>query len=208
MQRRDVDVKSLKEISVKDSEGVWFGVAAENESIFATTFSSSEKMALDDLKRNLPPHTQFEIRKEPSTFAYRVIEAMKDVYDGKGTSEEFTFSTRHLSEYSRRVIEAVLSIPVGYVASYGEVAKAVGGSPRAVGRVMATNPFAPLCACHRIVSSDFTLGGYGGGLKLKLAMLRREKRGYSSRRQIRIEGKNLIIFPVEFALNKLEQRKT
>jgi len=39
---------------------------------------------------------------------------------------------------------------------------------------MANNCFAPLVPCHRVVKSDFTLGGYGGGLKVKIALLKKE----------------------------------
>ena len=83
----------------------------------------------------------------------------------------------------------------------------MGGSPRAVGRVMATNPFAPLCPCHRVVSSDFTLCGYGGGLDVKLAFLKRERRGYPSKKVIKAGGGKLALFPVEFVLSKLERDK-
>jgi len=94
-------------------------------------------------------------------------------------------------------------IPVGYATSYGSISKAAGGSPRAVGNVMAANPFAPIVPCHRVVSSDFTLGGYGGGLTAKLEFLIREKRGYTSAREIAVGDKKLQIFPVERVLRKL-----
>ena len=103
------------------------------------------------------------------------------------------------------MLEAASLIPVGYAASYSSIAKAAGGSPRAVGRVMASNPFVPIVPCHRVVSSDFTLGGYGGGLNVKLEFLVREKRGYTSPREIPLGGKKLQVFPVEFVLRKLER---
>ena len=113
----------------------------------------------------------------------------------------------HLPAYTRRVLEVTALIPAGYVASYWSVAKAAGGGPRAVGNVMARNPFAPFVPCHRVVSSDFTLGGYGGGLDVKLDFLVREKRGYTSPRQIPVDGKKLQVFPVEFVLRKLEREQ-
>jgi hypothetical protein len=70
---------------------------------------------------------------------------------------------------------------------------------------MAANPFAPIVPCHRVVSSDFTLGGYGGGLDVKLAFLVREKRGYTSQREIPAGGRKLMVFPVEFVLRKLKK---
>ena len=58
------------------------------------------------------------------------------------------------------------------------VVAVVAGSPlaaRAVGTAMAENRFAPLIPCHRVVGSDGALHGYGGGLKMKQALLLREK---------------------------------
>jgi hypothetical protein len=69
---------------------------------------------------------------------------------------------------------------------------------------MAANPFAPIVPCHRVVRSDFTLGGYGGGLNLKAEILTREKRGNNVPKKIPVMSKRLRIFPVEFALAKLE----
>ena len=106
--------------------------------------------------------------------------------------------------YTKHVIEATMQIPVGYVASYGSVAKAVGGGPRAVGNVMAGNGFAPLVPCHRVVKSDFTLGGYGGGLKVKYQLLSKEKRGYSSGLKIRLYEGDLQVYPVEYSLRAIE----
>jgi alkylated DNA nucleotide flippase Atl1 len=79
----------------------------------------------------------------------------------------------------------------------------VGGGPRAVGNIMAANPFAPIVPCHRVVKSDFTLGGYGGGLKVKLELLRREKRGFSALKEIEANGGRLQVFPVEYVLRNL-----
>jgi methylated-DNA-[protein]-cysteine S-methyltransferase len=130
---------------------------------------------------------------------------VKNLYDGNDVSQSFSLATEHLSAYTQRVLEAASLIPVGYLASYGAIAKAVGGSPRAVGRVMASNVFAPIVPCYRVVSSDFTLGGYGGGLNVKLEFLVREKRGYTSPRDIPLGDKNLRVFPVEFVLLNLER---
>jgi len=65
---------------------------------------------------------------------------------------------------------------------------------------MASNPFAPIVPCHRVVKSDFTLGGYGGGLKIKVELLNREKRGFSASTQVPIECGVLTVFPAECVL--------
>jgi O-6-methylguanine DNA methyltransferase len=185
----------------------WFGVAFDHDRVYATNFAFDEKSVLQGLRESVPSNAPFQRLEKASTFAEHVIAALKDVYDGKEVSQDFSFDTRRLSSYSRKVIEAVCLIPPGYVSSYGGVAHAVGGSPRAVGRVMASNPFAPLCPCHRVVGSDFTLCGYGGGLDVKLAFLKRECRGYSSKKEMKVGSRKLELFPVELVLDRLEKRK-
>jgi len=192
---------------VKDVDGIWLGVACDNEKLFATMFAFSEKRALQGLLESVPFNMPFQQLEIASAFAEQVIALLKDIYDGKGASADVSLAMEHLSNYSRRVIKVTLLIPVGYVASYGSVAKAAGGSSRAVGRVMASNPFAPIVPCHRVVSSDFTLGGYGGGLDVKLEILKRESRSYTSKREIQVNNKKLELFPVEFVFKRLEKGK-
>jgi len=67
-------------------------------------------------------------------------------------------------------------IPRGSVATYGDLARALGrpGAARAVGMAMARNPDAPTVPCHRVVGADGSLHGFQGGLDKKAAMLREE----------------------------------
>jgi len=187
----------------RNIEEVWFGVAYDKEEVFATTFAFSEKRSLQGLLESIPFDVPFQHLEKPSVFAEHALGLLRNIYDGKDVSHSFSLATEHLSNYARKVIEIVSLIPLGYVASYGSVARAAGGSPRAVGRVMALNPFAPIVPCHRVVSSDFTLGGYGGGLDVKLDFLKREKRGYTAKREIPVNGKKLQVFPAEFVLRKV-----
>jgi O-6-methylguanine DNA methyltransferase len=200
-KRRMIDVYT------KNVNDVWFGVACDEQRVFGTSFARSEQEALRSLLSSIPFNVPFQVFQAPSASAEDVLASVKNVYDGKDATHSFSLATEHLPAYTRRVLEAASLIPAGYVASYGSIAKAAGGSPRAVGNVMARNPFAPLIPCHRVVSSDFTLGGYGGGLNVKLGLLRREKRGYASPRQIPVDGKKLQVFPVEFVLGKLEREQ-
>jgi methylated-DNA-[protein]-cysteine S-methyltransferase len=190
------------EISGKNIDGVWFGVACRGDEIFATNFAPDEKSVLAGLLRALPLGMSFQKLETPTPFAERAIVTLKGVYDGKGVSGSLPFAMGHLSKYTQKVLKVASLIPLGYVASYGSVADVAGGSPRGVGRVMAMNPFAPVVPCHRVVGSDFSLVGYGGGLPMKLELLKRERRGYASEREIAVGQERLRIFPVEFVLRK------
>jgi methylated-DNA-[protein]-cysteine S-methyltransferase len=189
-------------LHIKEMENVWFGVALDGEEIFATTFAFSRQKALRSLLRSIPFNVPFQELEKPLDFAEYAVAVLKDIYDGKEVLTNFSLATKHLPNYTRKVIEATLLIPTGYVTSYGAIAKAVGGSPRAVGRVMARNPFAPVVPCHRVVCSDMTLGGYSGGLNVKLDLLKRENRGYVNKRESLVNGKKLELFPVELVLRK------
>jgi O-6-methylguanine DNA methyltransferase len=189
-------------VYAKNIGGVWFGVACDEQRIFATSFAASEQEAVKSLLNAVPFNVPLQVFSKPTAFAADVLALVKDVYDGKGALRGLPLAMEHLSVYTRRVLEATALIPVGYVASYGGVAEAAGGGARAVGNVMATNPFAPVVPCHRVVGAGFTLGGYGGGLQVKREILTREKRGYNSPREIIVDERKLHVFPVEFVLDK------
>lgn len=82
------------------------------------------------------------------------------------------------SPFQRRVWESLLEVPYGHTCTYKELAAAVGGSanPRAVGSANGSNPIPIVVPCHRVVGSDGTLVGYGGGLPTKRALLELEAR--------------------------------
>ena len=79
------------------------------------------------------------------------------------------------SELRARVLSVVRRIPPGRVATYGDVAEAAGRPRawRAVGNIMRTCTAADV-PCHRVIAAAGRLGGYGGNLELKRALLRAE----------------------------------
>ena len=78
--------------------------------------------------------------------------------------------------FQKRCWQALLAIPYGEVRSYAEIARTVGCPRgfRAVGLANHDNPVAIVVPCHRVIASDGTLGGYGGGLPLKKYLLELE----------------------------------
>jgi methylated-DNA-[protein]-cysteine S-methyltransferase len=79
----------------------------------------------------------------------------------------------HGAPFQLRVWEALLRIPYGETASYGELARELGHptAARAVGAANGRNPLAIVVPCHRVIGSDGTLTGYAGGLECKRALL-------------------------------------
>jgi O-6-methylguanine DNA methyltransferase len=80
-----------------------------------------------------------------------------------------------MPDFAARVLSVVRRIPVGRIATYGDVAAAAGSprASRAVGNIM-RNCASRDVPCHRVVAAAGRLGGYGGNLELKRALLRAE----------------------------------
>lgn len=98
-----------------------------------------------------------------------------------GTREAFDLpiDLRGVGDWDRSVLEAAKSVSYGRVTSYGRLARIVGApqAARAVGGAMGRNPVWIVIPCHRVISGDGGLGGYGGGarmLRIKRALLARE----------------------------------
>lgn len=78
--------------------------------------------------------------------------------------------------FQRDVYERLMEIPYGHVASYGQVARDIGkpDMARSVGQAVGSNPLPIVVPCHRVVASDLSLTGFGGGLRAKVALLKLE----------------------------------
>lgn len=86
------------------------------------------------------------------------------------------------TEFQQSVWRALRAVPVGETTSYGEIAATIGapGAVRAVGSANGANPIVVIVPCHRVVRSDGSLGGYGGGLDRKRWLLAHEHAGDAS----------------------------
>jgi len=121
------------------------------------------------------------------------------VWDSEPTSPVLVDAQRQLEEYFRgdrrefdlplaptgsvfqlKVWGALRTIPYGTTASYGQIAHELGlprGASRAVGLANGANPIPIVVPCHRVIGSDGTLTGYGGGLERKQRLLQLEVPG-------------------------------
>jgi methylated-DNA-[protein]-cysteine S-methyltransferase len=94
-----------------------------------------------------------------------------------GTRHDFSVPLDlHGTPFQLRCWHALIEIPYGQTCSYGDLARKVG-SPngfRAVGMANHDNPIPIIVPCHRVITSDRKLGGYGGGLDVKEKLLHLE----------------------------------
>ncbi len=87
--------------------------------------------------------------------------------------EYFVEAKRDLKLIYRKAQE----IPLGKVSSYGGISKAIFGNThyaRLVGYAMRINPLPIIIPCHRVVKSNGEIGGFGGGIKTKIKLLKAE----------------------------------
>lgn len=82
------------------------------------------------------------------------------------------------TDFQNKVWRALRTIPAGETRSYGALARLIGDpkATRAVGLANGANPVAVVVPCHRVVGSDGSLTGYGGGLARKKWLLAHEAR--------------------------------
>lgn len=80
--------------------------------------------------------------------------------------------------FQRQVWTALCEVPYGAIVSYAEIARRIDrpAAVRAVGAANGANPIAIIVPCHRVIGSDGSLTGYGGGLPVKRFLLEHERR--------------------------------
>jgi O-6-methylguanine DNA methyltransferase len=108
--------------------------------------------------------------------ADRVLESLADELNAylEGRRLEFAIPMDlRGTRFQLEVWRALLQIPRGETRTYGEVARAIGRpkAVRAVGSANGANPIPILVPCHRVIGSNGSLTGYGGGLELKRRLL-------------------------------------
>ena len=81
------------------------------------------------------------------------------------------------TEFQRRMWSAVAAIPYGETRTYADIARTMGKplAVRAVGAANGANPLPLVVPCHRVLGSDGSLTGYGGGLDVKQKLLEMER---------------------------------
>ncbi|MBX2884485.1 MAG: methylated-DNA--[protein]-cysteine S-methyltransferase, partial [Granulosicoccus sp.] len=113
-------------------------------------------------------------QKEAAPLGY-AIEQFQDYFAGQLV--EFTLA-HELSgtEFQLSVWEALKQVGYGTTVSYGDIARAIDkpGAQQAVGAANGANPLPILVPCHRIIGTDGSMTGFGGGIEIKQKLLHLE----------------------------------
>lgn len=106
-----------------------------------------------------------------------VREQLRDYFGGRRTDFDLPLAPRG-TPFQQTVWRALARIPFGETRTYADIARAVGKprAARAVGRATGANPIPIVIPCHRVVGSDGSLVGFGGGLDVKEILLAHEGR--------------------------------
>ncbi|MCD6450465.1 MAG: methylated-DNA--[protein]-cysteine S-methyltransferase [Thermotogaceae bacterium] len=108
----------------------------------------------------------------PEFFVEPFYSIIKAYFEGRIKLIDFPVKLEG-TEFLNRVWQQVRKIPYGSVMTYGQVAKIVGTSPRAIGLAMRLNPLPLYIPCHRVIAKK-GLGGFGPGLEWKRFLLELE----------------------------------
>lgn len=107
-----------------------------------------------------------------------VAAQLDDYFAGERRAFTIALDLSEATSPFRRTVLEVLHADVGFgeTISYGELAERAGrpGAARAVGSAMASNPVPIVVPCHRVLAAGGAIGGYGGGIPMKRALLAHE----------------------------------
>ena len=122
--------------------------------------------------------------RENGPWALTAKQQIAEYLEGRRRAFDVPFALEGVAAFSRQALLAAAQIPYGQTRSYWWVAVRAGNprAVRAVGQAMANNPVPLIVPCHRVVRSDGSLGGFGGGgPEQKRALLQLEARVAAAR---------------------------
>lgn len=149
----------------------WAGVALSAAGIrYATLFHRTESAVRGELRA-----FGAEFRDDPRTG--EVTDLLTRYAEGQGDAlDYYPVDLPPCTNLQRDTWLSLREIPSGQTRSYGWLAKRVGrgAAPRAIGAMVGANPIPLWLPCHRVVASDGSLHGFGGGLAMKQSLLENE----------------------------------
>ena len=150
----------------------WIGLVASEKGLRRATLKPTPQEVMEDLGGDVDDAVHDE------EFFSKIVSCLVRYSEGELTAlEDIELDLEGTPPFFRAAWDACRTIPAGETRSYRWLA-AEAGSPqamRAAGQAMARNRFSLIIPCHRVISSDGGLGGYGGGgLGVKARLLQME----------------------------------
>jgi methylated-DNA-[protein]-cysteine S-methyltransferase len=126
------------------------------------------------LRRRYP---QDRLQMHPDDNPAGMAAAIRSYFDGNLAAIDSLPVETGGTEFQRSVWRELRKIPCGTTISYGELAARIGrpSAVRAVGLANGSNPVGVIVPCHRVIGSDSSLTGYGGGIERKRWLLQHER---------------------------------
>ncbi len=150
-------------------------LAADQEGNLRTAFfADDEEIIRHQLRLHYGEHG-FTLHPEKNPFA--LTAAISSYFSGQLDAIDSIPVKTGGTPFQREVWRALREIPCGATTSYGELARRIGHSAavRAVGAANGANPVVVVVPCHRVIGSDGSLTGYGGGIERKRWLLDHER---------------------------------
>jgi len=132
------------------------------------------------------PEEEEVLQDLSNTVSARILRSTRATQDVRRELDEYFAGRRHTFDvrldlslvhgFTRKVLQATTRIPFGSVLTYTQVAGRAGNAraSRAAGNALHANPIPIVVPCHRVVRTGGGLGGYGGTIPRKVALLRLE----------------------------------
>lgn len=150
----------------------WVGIAWSSRGLVALTLPQPTEA---DTLEQLPVGTGSLPEAVQGLDVAALADKLRRYFDGEPVSFDEPLDPTMGTEFQQRVWAITRAIPRGQTRSYGQVARQAGTcAARAVGQAMARNPWPVVVPCHRVLGSDGSLTGFGGGLEMKKKMLEME----------------------------------
>lgn len=158
-------------MAVAETKLGFAGVALSEQGIrHATLFHRTRAGAASELRA-------FGAVERDHPLAAEVVRRLERYATGDDDLDGLPVDLPQCSDLQRRAWLALREIPKGETRSYGWLARHLGqpaGAARAIGAIMGANPVPLFLPCHRVVASDGSLHGFGGGLAMKQELLELE----------------------------------
>ena len=151
----------------------WVGIAWSERGLVALTLPEASEV---DALGQLPAGSDSVPETVPGLDVAALAEKLRRYFEGQVVTFDEPLDPTLGTKFQRRVWAITRGIPRGQTRTYGQVAREAGspGAARAVGQSMARNPWPVIVPCHRVLGSDGSLTGFGGGVEMKRRMLEME----------------------------------